>query len=190
MPTLEQETRRFTVDDLRRMLEAGILAEDEPVQLIEGRLVVMTPQGPEHSYVTTSVAQRLRTAYGCEALVREEKPIVTGSDSQLEPDVAVVRGSLEDYASHHPTAAEAILVVEVALTSHAQDRVKVELYARGGVEACWLVDVPQRRVEVHAEPQPDGRYRLIQLLAGGDLLAVPGREDSFTVDSIFPTSWS
>src|SRR5436190_11722511 len=130
MGTLEQwPIRRLTVEETLRMLDAGILEEDEPVELLDGVLVEMTPQGPTHSSGTGDLADRLREAYGGRACVREEKPLVASVHSLPEPDVAVVRGRQGTYAKRHPTGADALLVVELALTSRALDRRKAAIYA-------------------------------------------------------------
>jgi len=182
------ETRRFTADEVLRMVAAGVLAEDEPLELLEGRLVVVSPQGPSHAYVTGQVARVLRGAIEAKGVgyVREEKPLALGADSLPEPDVAAVSGAPADHAGRHPTGGEAIVVVEVAVTSQEADRAKRAIYARGGVEVLWLVDVVGRTVEVHTEPQRDGRYRRVEVLAEGDALSVPGGDAPVVVRDLLP----
>jgi len=167
------------------MVEAGILAEDEPYELIGGRLVEVSPQGPDHSTTTAATADRLRAVYSGSAVVREEKPLIAGEDAMPEPDIAVVRGDHDRYRRGHPSGSDALLVVEVAVTSHAVDRAKAADYARAGVEVLWIVDVPSKRVEVHTEPRPDGRYRVVRVLAGDDDLELPGAEPRWTAASLF-----
>lgn len=91
--------RRFSVDDVARMVEAGILGEDERVELLDGELIVMAPQGPEHADITTRLHDRLRLTFGDGFVVREAKPLVTAVDGQPEPDLAVVAGSYADFIS-------------------------------------------------------------------------------------------
>jgi Uma2 family endonuclease len=155
------------------MVEAGILRPDEPVELLEGRLVLVTPQGPSHASLVGTLAERLRGAYSAGWAVREEKPLEL-PDSLPEPDVAVVRGSQRDYAERHPDGRDTVLVVEVAVTSQVIDREKARLYARAGVPVLWLLDIPARRLEVHTDPQPDGRYRSVEVLGDDDEVAPPG----------------
>jgi Uma2 family endonuclease len=171
--TSQAPERTFTPREVMRMVEAGILAEDERVELIEGRLVIVSPQGPPHASLVGALADRLRSAYGAGYAVREEKPIEL-VDSLPEPDVAVVRGSQADYASRHPAAGDVLLAVEVAVTSQAVDREKTRVYARSAVATVWVIDVPARRVEVYGDPQPDGRYRVVQVLGEDDVVAAPG----------------
>jgi Uma2 family endonuclease len=119
------------------------------------------------------VSDRLRAAYAQGHAVREEKPIEL-PDSLPEPDVAVVTGSQLDYAWRHPSPSEVVLAVEIAVTSQAFDRDKACIYARAGVAAVWLLDVPARRLEVHGEPQPDGQYRVVRVLEEDDVVVAPG----------------
>lgn len=162
--------RRFSVDDVVRMVEAGILGEDERVELIDGELIVMAPQGPEHADITTRLHDRLRQAFGDGFVVREAKPIVTAVDGLPEPDLAVVAGSYADFARRHPRGDEAVLVVEVAVSSLLVDRAKAATYARAGVPRFWLLDVKAGRIEAHEEPHADGRYGIVRVLADGDVL--------------------
>jgi Uma2 family endonuclease len=183
--TKREATRPFTVDEVLRMIEIGILREDEPYELIRGQLVVVPPQGPEHSSTTATLADRLRAAYAGQAVVREEKPLIAGKDSLPEPDIAVVRGSHDRYASAHPAGGDALLVIETAVTSQQTDHAKASDYAMGGAPVYWLLDVPARRLEVHTEPQPDGRYRVVRVLAGDDEVELPGTELRWRVGSLF-----
>jgi Uma2 family endonuclease len=179
------ELRRFTSEEVVRMIEVGILREDEPLELVRGQLIVVPPQGPEHSTITARLADRLRALYAGRAVVREEKPLFAGTSGLPEPDVAVITGRHEDYARAHPRGVDALLVVEVAVTSQATDRAKALDYAQGAVPVLWLIDVPARRLEVHTEPQPDGRYRLVHILAGADEVALPGTDTRWRVDALF-----
>jgi Uma2 family endonuclease len=166
------------------MVETGILHPDEPVELLEGRLVKVSPQGPPHASVVGAVADKLRVAYGGDHSVREEKPIEL-SDSLPEPDIAVVRGAQRDFASRHPGANDMVLAVEVAVTSQVLDRDKARVYARGRIPVLWLLDVPAQRLEVHGDPQPDGRYRLVQVLGEDDDAALPGLAVRWKVRELF-----
>jgi Uma2 family endonuclease len=165
--------RTFSPREVLRMVEAGILRADEPVELLEGRLVLVSPQGPPHASVVGALAEKLRGAFGPGVAVREEKPLEL-PDSLPEPDVAVVRGAQLDYAARHPGGGDALLAVEVAVTSQEIDREKARVYARAGVPVLWLLDVPARRLEVHTDPRPDGRYRLVQVLGDDDEVSPPG----------------
>ena len=167
------------------MVQAGVLGEDEPYELIGGQLIVVPPHGPEHSVTNTELRDRLIGVYRGHGHVREEKPLQVSDRSLPEPDVAVVRGEPRDYSSAHPTGGDAILVIETAVTSHEADRAKAAEYARGGVAVYWLLDVPARRLEVHTEPQADGRYRAVHVLAGDDEVELPLLDSRWPVRVLF-----
>ncbi|MCB9536958.1 MAG: Uma2 family endonuclease [Myxococcales bacterium] len=181
----QHRTRRFTVDEVLNMIDAGILGEDEPLELIDGELIYVSPQGPPHASLTNNIRDDLFLAYGAGAHVREAKPIIAGDDSLPEPDVAVFRGHRDDYAGRHPRGDECLLAVEVAHTSHSADRAKAAVYAAAGVPVYWLVDLPARRLEVHGEPRPDGRYALVRVLAGDDRVSLPGLDVTWRVGDLF-----
>lgn len=102
MATPRARTRPFSADEVLRMVEAGILHEDERLELLDGRLVEMGPKEPRHEYVTALLASLLREACGDTLLVRQESTLACGDDQLPQPDVAVVRGTLRDYADAHP----------------------------------------------------------------------------------------
>jgi Uma2 family endonuclease len=177
--------RRFTADEAMRMVDAGILGDDEPVELLEGALVEMSPQGPRHAFATIRLAQRLRGVYAEDAHVREEKPLAASEHDLPEPDVAVVRGRESACADRHPSGADAILIVQLALTSQRIDRRKASIYASAGVEVYWLVDLAARRLEVRTTPV-DGAYQVTQVLAEDDVVELPGSGARWTVRDLLP----
>jgi Uma2 family endonuclease len=103
------EHRRFTADEVARMVEAGILREDEPVELIAGELIVVSPQGPLHSTIIQRLNQRLSLIFGSRAHTRIQFPIQVPPHGLPEPDLAVVRGAIDDYARRHPSGDDVIL---------------------------------------------------------------------------------
>jgi Uma2 family endonuclease len=127
------ELRRFSAAEVTRMVEEGILRDDEPVELLDGELVVTPPQGPSPAAVVSDLDGRLREIYPERCHVRAQCPLGGAADSLPEPDLAVVRGKPRDYVAAHPRGADVVLVVEVAHTSQAIDRRKVRSYARIGV---------------------------------------------------------
>ena len=168
------------------MVELGILADDEPVELLEGVLVVVSPQGPPHSSLAVVIRELLAGVYHDETHVQDHSPIDAGPDSLPEPDVAVIRGRPRDYLERHPRGCDVIVAVEVSVTSHAEDRAKAALYARAGIPVYWRVDVPGRRVEVHEDPTPDGVYRLVTTKLDRDRISPPGQDVSWRVAELLP----
>jgi Uma2 family endonuclease len=163
------ELRNFSRRDYDNMIRAGIIGEDEHVELIGGRIVAMSPEGPAHAGAIDLCAEALRRAFGPDHTIRVQHPLAVGADDEPEPDLAVVRGGPRDHLAEHPRTAA--LVVEVAESSLAYDRgEKALLYARAGFADYWIVNLTDRRLEVHREPTPAG-YRSIVSLSPGDEIA-------------------
>jgi Uma2 family endonuclease len=173
--------RRFTVDEYHRMLHTGILKEDDPVELLEGWLVAKMTRNPAHDTALALVHAALSAALP-PAWVCRGQSAVTTSDSEPEPDVAVVRGPIRRYATSHPGPADTGMVVEAADTTLARDRtLKARLYARAAVPVYWIVNIPDRQIEVYTDPTGPGAaeptYRQRRDFAAGAAvpLVVEGR---------------
>ncbi len=165
--TADTPRRRFTADEVLRMVEAGILHEDEPVELIDGELYAVSPQGRTHSFLAVRVHRRLERAFGDDFYVQDHSPVAGGRHSLPEPDVAVIRGAPEDLLDRHPGCDEVALIVELSVTTQAYDRFKAGVYARAGFPIYWQLDVPARRLTAYAEPV-GGEYRSIRLHLDGE----------------------
>ncbi len=139
-------------DTYNRMVQTGAL-DGEPVELLDGLLVAMSPQGESHVIAIMRLTRHFRTS---EAWLMVQLPLEVKPKSEPEPDLTLIEG--EPSPGHLPRAA--LLTVEVAVTSHKQDRgTKGEMYAWTGVPTYWLVDVPARVVEVRTDPGPKGYGR-------------------------------
>ncbi|HEY5090867.1 MAG TPA: Uma2 family endonuclease [Polyangia bacterium] len=144
--------RRFRRGEYDRLVDLGLF-QDERIELIDGLLVEMSPQGARHAYAVRQLTMLFARAVGERALVQIQSPLALGDDSEPEPDVALVPPG--DYSRAHPS--HAFLVVEVADDSLRKDRlVKARLYARAGIPEYWIVNLPQRTVEVHRGAGADG----------------------------------
>lgn len=149
--------RKFDVRDYYRLAEAGILREDDHVELIEGEIVTMVPIGSGHSGAVAALTYVFMHAAGSRATVVGQHPLRLSDISEPQPDVMLLKPRADFYRSGHPTAADVLLLIEVAQSSLRYDRgVKLPLYARHGVPEVWIVDLANRVVEVHRDPQPDG----------------------------------
>lgn len=162
MSTPAIHLHRWTRDEYDRMVAAGVFPPGARVQLIDGEIIEMPPQGSLHATAVSLVETGLRRACADGHYVRIQMPVALDGRSEPEPDLAVVRGGPRDYAHAHPAKLE--LAVEVADTTVAFDRVrKRSLYARNGVPEYWIVNVVDRCLEVYREP--DGQdYRAAQVL--------------------------
>ena len=144
---------RLTVDEYYRMAEAGILAPDARVELIEGEIVDVPPIGSRHSSAVNRLHQALALAIGKRAIVQAQGPVRLLPRSEPQPDLAVLRAREDFYRDAHPTAVDALLVVEVSNSTLAYDRsVKVPLYARHGIVEAWLLDLKANRMHCFAQP--------------------------------------
>ena len=150
--------RRFTVDEYCAMAEAGILAADERVELLDGEIFVMPPIGPPHEDGTTRLSRDLILQLGDRAWVRVQNSVRLNDYGLPEPDIAVVRFR-DDYHRNRPTPADVLLVIEVADSSLRRDReLKLPHYAAAGIPEVWIANVPARQVEAFHDPV-DGVYQ-------------------------------
>jgi Uma2 family endonuclease len=148
------QTRRFTRAEYDRLIELGIFQPGEPIELIGGQLMVAEPQGAYHYGAICKAAQAIEAAFGPGWFVRTQGPIGLDDESEPEPDVAVVPGTVDDYLREHP--ARPLLTVEVSESSLGMDRRhKGSLYARAGLDDYWVVNLIDRVLEVYREPVRD-----------------------------------
>ncbi|MBI4311270.1 MAG: Uma2 family endonuclease [Chloroflexi bacterium] len=168
---VQLQRRTFTVTDYHRMLEAGILTEDDRVELLCGEIIAMAPIGSKHWAIVFRLHRLLQAALASRAHVVAQSSVRLSEDSEPEPDIGVFYPKADDYYSGLPTPADTHLLVEVADTTILYDReVKVPLYGKAGVPETWLVDLQARRVEVYTEPSPNG-YRHVQFAYPSDAIA-------------------
>ena len=154
----EVEVRRWTRHEYERMAETGILAPDERVELLDGEILRVTPQGARHARAIRAAEEALRSAFQRGYDVRVQLPLALHLFSEPGPDLSVVPGSWRDYDTDHPESP--VLVVEVADATLAFDRDdKASLYARAGVPDYWIVNLADRRLEVYRDPAPEAAAR-------------------------------
>jgi hypothetical protein len=143
---------RFTVDEYHKLGEAGVLTENDRVELIHGWIVAKMTLNPPHNYAVTSLMEQL-LALGGAATVRVQQPITT-TDSEPEPDIVFAVGTKANYKKLNPKPSECILVVEVADSSLHEDlTTKLELYAGAKIAVYWIVNLVDGRVEVYTQPR-------------------------------------
>jgi Uma2 family endonuclease len=146
---------RWTRHEYEQLIDHGFLDEDDPVELVDGLLLVKEPQASAHRTAVLLVAKALERAFGDGWFVQTQSPIILGDRSEPEPDVCVVRGSPRDYVDAHPR--RPALVVEVAQSGLgiARGR-KAAAYARAGIADYWILNLVDRMLEVHREPARPG----------------------------------
>jgi Uma2 family endonuclease len=170
--------RRFTVDEYYRMAEAGILHEDDRVELIEGEIVEMAPIGSRHAACIKRLIGLFSRQVGQDvATLDVQDPIHLGEHSEPQPDITLLRPRSDSYAVAHPVPEDILLLIEVADTSGEYDRgIKVPLYAQAGIREYWIVGLADEIVEVYRDPSPEG-YRQIRQLRHGERITPEGFPD-------------
>jgi Uma2 family endonuclease len=145
------------VDQYERMVGAGVLTKDDPVELIDGEVVGMSPIGADHASVVTRISRLLTLGLGDQSIVRVQSPIRLPPRSEPEPDVVVAAFRDDFYRSAHPGPKDVLLTVEVADSSLGLDRAaKLPIYAHAGLSEVWLVDLSARAVEIYRHPLDTG----------------------------------
>jgi Uma2 family endonuclease len=171
---------RLTVDQYHRMAEAGVLAADARVELIEGEIVDMAPIGSRHASAVKRLNRLFSALVAERAIVAVQDPVRLDEHNQPEPDLMLLAPRTDFYASAHPTpAADVLLLVEVSDTTARYDRqVKLGLYARHGVHEVWIIDLDNRVLHQYSGPQGN-RYTEVNETARPGMLApllLPGLE--------------
>ncbi|PSQ97648.1 MAG: Uma2 family endonuclease [Bacteroidetes bacterium SW_9_63_38] len=169
---VHRRERRLSVDDYLAMGRAGILDEDDRVELLNGRLINMTPIGPPHSHSVNALerllARRLYDKDPAPAHISVQNPIQLSEHSAPEPDLVLYDPEMP--RDRHPHPEDIFLVVEVAESSIDYDRtVKAAHYAAAGLPECWLVDLSHERVDVFRQPEDDGYAERHRHRAGDEL---------------------
>lgn len=168
---------RWTRAEYDRLVAAGVL-DDMRVELIDGAIVDMTPQGDPHASVVEALTALFAPTVDRMRL-RVQSPLAATDDSEPEPDVLLAPLPPDP---GHPASGR--LAVEVVVTRRAEARVKEPVYAKAGVDEYWIVDVPGRTVEVLTRPR-DERYEQRRTLRARDPLSVPDLGVAFSVDELF-----
>lgn len=161
---------RFSVGEWQEMGRLGLFDEDARLELIDGEVVEMTPIGDRHAICVGRLTRFFSELVGDDALVWVQNPVRLDDYSEPQPDVTLLRPPLDRYTSH-PRPADVLLVVEVADSSLARDRIKSRRYARSGIPECWIVDLAAEAVAVLRQPCPDG-YTSEQKARRGDTLDI------------------
>ena len=149
---------RWTCHEYQRLIDHGVLDEDDPIELLDGLLLVKEPQHSLHRTGVLLVAKAVERAFGEGWFVQTQSPIILDDRSEPEPDVCVVRGSPRDYIESHPTRPALIVEVAQAGLRIARGR-KAAAYARARISDYWIVNLIDRMLEVHREPMRPGPAR-------------------------------
>ena len=168
---LQLVRRRFTVAQYHQMGQAGILTEDDRVELLDGEIVEMAPVGRRHVACVIRLTSVFGKRLGDAVQISVQNPIRLDEHNEPQPDVVLLKPRPDSYEAGIPRPADVLLVVEVGDTSAALDRrVKLPLYARAGIPEVWLADLGKATIRVHRDPSPTG-YRTVRTVRRGERLA-------------------
>jgi Uma2 family endonuclease len=179
------KTFRLNVSQYHQMNQAGILSENDKVELINGEIIEMSPIGRRH----TACVNRLNTVFsqllGKKVIVAVQNPIILNNLSEPEPDIALLKPRADFYESGHPQPQDIFLLIEVADSSLEYDReVKIPLYASSGITEVWLVDIYEQVIIVYRHPS-ENSYSEIQTLNRGEKMSIQAfPEINLVVDDI------
>lgn len=185
-------TRKWTRVEYDRLVEAEILGPEDRIELLGGAMIVKEPQDSLHATSVLLVQRVLTVAFGPGWDVRPQMPVALDDESEPEPDISVVPGEPRDYRDAHPE--RPVLIVEIALSRLTFDREdKGSCYARAGIADYWIVNLPDRRLEVYREPVVDGaalfgwRYgRAVSLGPGERVSPLAAPEAAVAVTDLLP----
>jgi Uma2 family endonuclease len=177
---------QFTVADYSRMREAGILSEDDRVELLDGEVRPMSPIGPFHAAIVNLLVMLLTRHLGDRAIVSVQNPIQLNDYSEPQPDVAILQPRQDFYAAAHPRPDDILIAIEVADSSLEYDRAeKLPRYAEAGITEVWIVDIGNQTVEQYTQPR-NGRYHQLRLVEHGeDVIAQAIDQLVLAVDALF-----
>ena len=162
-------TAKWTIDDYHRMIKVGLL-ESRHVELLNGEIIEMPPEGEPHAYYRTEAKDYLQEMLGSRVKIREGAPItIPTSASEPEPDIAIVQPLGREYLQHHPYPENIFWLIEFSNTSLGKDLdIKRKAYAAAGIMEYWVMDLKKRHLKVFREPL-NGDYTSSSTLTTGEI---------------------
>ena len=175
-------TYKWSIAEWHKLVESGVL-DNKPVELLEGEIIEMSPEGIPHSHTVRSTGKYLQERLKGLAIISETHPI-TLSNSEPQPDIAIVRLPESIYAQHHPYAEDIYWLIEVSNTTLTTDKTtKAQIYARNNISEYWIVNLVDKKLIVHTKPQ-NNTYSQIRELTGGNIAAEAFPNIALAVDKL------
>ncbi|MGB3790546.1 MAG: Uma2 family endonuclease [Phormidesmis sp.] len=180
--------KRWTVETYNRMSELGILASHERTELIMGQIVVMAAKGTPHITALRLLAQQLDQFLADRPFFAStQDPIALDDLSELEPDLAILRGEILDYNNKHPQPQDVVLITEIADSTLRQDcEVKDKVYARANIPEYWVLDLKNYQLHIFQQPTADGYGSHLILSTAGNVSPLAFPEMAIAISFIFP----
>ena len=182
---METRKRLFTADEYLRMGEAGILASDSRVELIEGEIIEMSPIGNRHLACVARANELFVAAFAGKAIVTCQSYVRLNHYSEPQPDLVLAKTRSDYYVRKRLSADDTFLVVEVADSSLAYDRkIKMPLYARSGVPEVWIEDLQKNRLLVYRNPNGQTYATSLVLSPGNSVSLIAFPDTVFSVGDL------
>jgi len=167
----ELQPRRFSTDEFHRMIAAGIFAEDDCLELLQGEIIEMTPISPRHAGCVTRLTTLLGKLIGDRALLSVQNPLRVDDETELYPDIALLKTRADGYRERLPRPEDVLLLIEVADASLKTDQsVKIPQYAKAAIAEVWLFDIDKKQVYAQTNPLSSG-YQTVRQMSTGELEA-------------------
>lgn len=185
---LHPPIHRVSVDKFHRMIEAGVFAAGDRVELIDGEMRDMPPVGPSHNGCTGVLLMAFASALVDRAFVVSRGPLVLDDGTEVYPHLLILRLREDRYQTGNPGPEDVLLLIEVADSSLSYDlKVKVPRYARAGIEACWIVDLRKKAIHAYGDPDRFGRrYQELRSVSDGACkVVIAGVEVAVTTTDLF-----
>ena len=175
--------RRFTVEEYHRLAEVGVLHEDERVELLNGVIVPMVPIGPFHGGSVKRLVHLFERQSRDRWITSAQDPLLLGPNDEPQPDLMLLKPDANFYCGRHPEPQDVFLLIEVADSTLLTDRQeKLPIYARAGIPEVWIVNLPERVVEVYSQPTETG-FAQTRNFRPGDSLS-PSAFSDVTIDTL------
>ncbi len=185
-------TKRFTIDEYHRLVELGFLTENDRIELINGEIIQMAAKGTRHTTCCRNLLEELVLLVVGKAKLQCQDPITLPSNSEPEPDFAIVRKNHDNYLSSHPNQSDVLLVIEIADSSLKYDQeVKLPLYAEAGISDYWIFNLVENHLEAYNEPyqelQGNFGYSVRRIFLPNQIVYLPIFADlSLDLSKVFP----
>jgi Uma2 family endonuclease len=178
----------WTVQEYHQMSDLGILDPNQRTELIAGQIVLMTAKGTPHVLTVRLLATVLENLLTEQSVfVSTQDPIRLDNFSEPEPDLAIVKGTILNYAEQHPVPENIYLVIEVADSTLKQDcQVKDKLYARSSIAEYWVIDIKNRQVHIFRDPTSTGYTSQLILTETHSISPLAFPEIVLSIASILP----
>lgn len=157
---------KWTLKQYHHMIKAGILTEDQRVELLFGKIVEMSPIGRFHAACVKQINRYFHKKLGDAVTIGIQDPVTLLEESESGPDISILKYRSDNYVSQHPQGPDIILLIEVSDQTLQKDRtVKKTIYAMAGVADYWIVNLIDRQIEQYLQPKNDGSYAQVNIFS-------------------------